>query len=166
MSEEGPLEENVSKTGRLIGLGVLLAIGLWAATVSLGLGLWQQRFPGAGLFPFIASAAMVVLSLIAIVRLSLSQEDASQPSATINRTQLLRVGVYLGTLLFYAFVLEFVGFAFATAITVVFILRFAERYSWHMTFGLTAGTVIGCHVLFNMLLDARLPAGMWESVLL
>jgi hypothetical protein len=39
----------------------------------------------------------------------------------------------LGALVFYAVSLEFLGFIVASAITLVFILRFAERYSWLAT---------------------------------
>ena len=55
-------------------------------------------------------------------------QRTSSPFA--DRRGLMRVAAYLGALVFYAGSLEFLGFIVATAITVTFILRFAERYSW------------------------------------
>ncbi len=68
--------------------------------------------------------------------------------------------------MFYAGSLEFLGFIVATAIAITFILRFAERYSWLATLALTAGTIIGCHVLFVLWLGAILPTGtLWDNLL-
>ena len=51
-------------------------------------------------------------------------------------------------------------------ITITFILRFAERYPWGATLALTAGTIIGCQVLFVLWLGAMLPTGtLWTDVL-
>ena len=67
--------------------------------------------------------------------------------------------------MFYAVSLEFLGFIVATTITLIFILRFAERYPWVATLALTAGTVIGCQVLFVLWLGAILPTGtLWADL--
>ena len=45
------------------------------------------------------------------------------------------------------------------------IRRVAERYPWAATLALTAGTVIGCQVLFVLWLGAMLPTGtLWADV--
>ena len=64
--------------------------------------------------------------------------------------------------MFYAVSLEFLGFIAATTITITFILRFAERYPWGATLALTAGTIIGCQVLF--VLSARRHAANRNAV--
>jgi Tripartite tricarboxylate transporter TctB family len=158
VSEQAPV---ASPRARLIGHAVLAAIALVALVISLRLGLWRQNSPGEGLFPFLTALAMLTFSAAGLARDWLALKGA-QGHAAGDRSGLIRVAAYLGALIFYAASLEFLGFIVASAVTLVFILRFAERYSWLATLALTAGTVIGCQVLFVLWLGAILPAGtLW-----
>ena len=161
MSEQAPV---ASPRARLIGHAVLAAVGLVALVISLRLGVWRQNTPGEGLFPFLTSLAMVAFSAAGLARDWLKHKGA--PSRTLgDRSGLMRVAAYLGALVFYAASLEFLGFIVASAITLVFILRFAEHYPWLATLALTAGTVIGCQILFVLWLGAILPVGtLWENL--
>ncbi len=151
-----------SPRGRLIGHAVLAAVGLVALVISLRLGLWRKNSPGEGLFPFLMSLGMLLLGAAGLVQDRMKRNEPHVASG-IDRAALLRVGAYLGALVFYAGTLEVLGFIVATAITVVFILRVAERYSWRATLALTAGTVAGCQLLFVYWLGAQLPAGtLWD----
>jgi hypothetical protein len=106
---------------------------------------------------------MVTFSAAGLVRDALTRETAQAGAG--ERTSALRVAAYLGALVFYAVSLEFLGFIVATAITIAFILRRAERYSWRATLALTAGTVVGCQLLFVLWLGAMLPTGtLWASL--
>jgi Tripartite tricarboxylate transporter TctB family len=162
VSEQAP---SASPRSRVIGHAVLAAIGLVALVISLRLGVWRQNSPGEGLFPFLTALAMVGLSGAALARDWLKHKDAQGHAAAGDRSGLIRVAAYLGALVFYAASLEFLGFIVASAITLVFILRFAERYSSLATLALTAGTVIGCQILFVLWLGAILPTGtLWENL--
>jgi hypothetical protein len=162
VSEPAPV---ASPRARLVGHAVLAAIGLVALVIALRLGLWRQNSPGEGLFPFLAALAMVAFSAAGLLRDAV-QLNATQAHASAGeRSGLLRVAAYLGALVFYAVSLEFLGFIVATAITIAFILRRAERYSWRATLALTAGTVVGCQLLFVLWLGAMLPTGtLWVSL--
>jgi Tripartite tricarboxylate transporter TctB family len=161
VNEQAPV---ASPRSRLIGHGVLAAVGLVALAMSLQLGVWRQNSPGEGLFPFLAALAMVGLSGAGLVRDWLNH-SAPQGHMVGDRSGRVRVAAYLGALVFYAGTLEFFGFVVATALTITFILRFAERYSWRATLALTAGTVIGCQLLFVLWLGAMLPVGtLWENL--
>lgn len=160
MSEPAPV---ASPRARLVGHAVLAAIGVVALAIALRLGLWRQNSPGEGLFPFLAALAMVAFSAAGLLRDALTFETAQAGAG--ERTSALRVAAYLGALVFYAVSLEFLGFIVATAITIAFILRRAERYSWRATLALTAGTVAGCQLLFVLWLGAMLPTGtLWASL--
>jgi hypothetical protein len=162
VSEQAPV---ASPRSRLIGHAVLAAAGVAALAISLRLGLWRQNSPGEGLFPFIMSLAMVTFSTAGLAR-DWMKLEARPDQASGDRSGLLRVAAYLGALVFYAGSLELLGFIVATTISVVFILRRAERYSWLATLALTAGTVIGCQVLFVLWLGAILPSGtLWANLL-
>jgi hypothetical protein len=162
VSEQAPV---ASPRARLIGHAVLMAVGLVALAISLRLGVWRQNSPGEGLFPFLTALAMVGLSGAALAR-DWVKRRGTPGRATSDRSGLLRVAAYLGALVFYAASLEFLGFITASALTLVFILRFAERYLWLATLALTAATVIGCQILFVLWLGAILPTGtLWTSLL-
>jgi Tripartite tricarboxylate transporter TctB family len=162
VSEQAPV---ASPRARLIGHAVLAAAGLVALTISLRLGLWRQSSPGEGLFPFLTALAMVAFSAAGLGR-DWIRLNGAHARAAGDRSGLIRVAAYLGALVFYAVSLEFLGFIVATAITITFILRFAERYPWLATLALTAGTVIGCQVLFVLWLGAILPTGtLWANLL-
>jgi hypothetical protein len=141
----------------LLGLSFIALLGATAAVIAFRLGLWRQGSPGEGLFPFIVASAVVLFALLSMaVRVQAEAEE---------RPSLLRVGAYLAALIFYATTLEALGFVAATAVTIVFILRAAERYSWRMVAALTLGTIAFCHVLFVRWLGAQLPTGfLWESL--
>ena len=141
-----------------------------ALAISFQLGLWRQNSPGEGLFPFLMALAMTAFGAAALVREVTGFEPAQghpAPSPTAGmeapRGSRIRVAAYLGALVFYAGTLELLGFIVATAIAITFILRFAEHYSWRATLALTAGTIIGCQVLFVVWLGAILPLGtLWD----
>ena len=163
MSEPAPV---ASPRGRLVGHALLAALGLVALAISLRLGLWRQNSPGEGLFPFLTALAVVAFGAAGLVADWARRTSAiAQERPVADRRRVARVAAYLGALVFYAVSLEFLGFAVATAITVTFILRCAERYSWRATLALTAGTVIGCQLLFVLWLGAILPTGtLWASL--
>ena len=79
----------------------------------------------------------------------------------------MRVGAYLVGLVFYATTLDALGFIVSTIVVVLFILRFAEGYSWRTTLVLAIGTAATCQVLFVRWLGAILPTGfLWDRFLL
>jgi hypothetical protein len=159
VSEQAPA---ASPRARLIGHAVLAAIALVALAISLRLGVWRQNSPGEGLFPFLTALAMLAFGTAGLARDWLALKRAQDHPAATDRSGLTRVAAYLGALIFYAASLEFLGFIAASALTLVFILRVAERYRWLATLALTAGTVIGCQVLFVLWLGAILPTGtLW-----
>ena len=162
MSEQAPA---ASPRARMIGHAVLATLGVLALATSLRLGLWRQNAPGEGLFPFLASLGMVAFGAIGLLGDWTTRERVDARGAG-DRSGLSRVAAYLGALVFYAGTLEVLGFIVATAIAITFILRFAERYSWRATLGLTLGTIVGCQVLFVLWLGAMLPTGtLWANLL-
>jgi hypothetical protein len=162
VSEQAPA---ASPRARLIGHAVLAAIALVALAISLRLGVWRQNSPGEGLFPFLTALAMLAFGTAGLARDWLALKRAQDHPAATDRSGLTRVAAYLGALIFYAASLEFLGFIAASALTLVFILRVAERYRWLATLALTAGTVIGCQVLFVLWLGAILPTGtLWDHL--
>lgn len=150
-----------TRTARLIGFMIVGAVGLYALTVAIELGLWRGRSPGEGLFPFITAFGMIAFSAAGIV--ITRADNRPEVAESTDWGRLWRMGAYVAALLFYALTLESLGFIVATIISVAAILRFAERYSWLATLAIAAGAAAACHVLFGLWLGAILPTGtLWE----
>jgi putative tricarboxylic transport membrane protein len=164
--EDGSSPPAVAKRWHVLGFVLLVAAGAYAVAVALRLGLWRQNSPGEGLFPFLAAVSMTVFGLVGLAGVLRGQEASGQAAAADLRGTLLRVGAYLVGLVVYAGALDAFGFIVSTIVVVVFILRFAEGYSWRTTLALAVGTAAGCHVLFVRWLGAILPTGyLWDRFL-
>lgn len=166
--EQSGQTPTVARKWHVLGFLLLAAVGAYAVAVSLALGLWRQNSPGEGLFPFITAAAVTAFSLAGLAgelstRHAPTQSDDGEQGL---RTTVLRLGAYLAALVFYAVVLDALGFIVSTVLVVVFILRMAEGYGWRTTLGVAAGTAVGCQVLFVTWLGAILPTGLlWDRLI-
>jgi putative tricarboxylic transport membrane protein len=165
MSDEG-VTAPAARRWHILGFALLAAIGLYAVVVSVRLGLFRQGSPGVGLFPFLTAASMTAFALVSFVDAWRAPAEAAVEAADADRRRKVwRVGAYLAGLVFYALALDPLGFIVATILTVVFIVRYAERYPWRMTITLAVGTAAVCQVLFVIWLGAQLPTGyVWESL--
>ncbi len=165
--EESGQTPTVAQKWHVLGFTLLVAAGAYALVASLSLGLWRQNSPGEGLFPFIAAAAVTAFSLAGLVGILSTRHAPAHPDDSGHGLgpTVLRLGAYLAALIFYAAVLDAVGFIVSTVLVVVFILRIAEGYGWRTTLGVAGGTAVGCHVLFVYWLGAILPTGFfWDSL--
>ena len=166
--ENGSSPPTVAKAWHVLGFVLLVAIGAYATTVSLKLGLWRQNSPGEGLFPFLAAASMTLFGGIGLVGALRAPQRPIVPTADAKefRATLLRVTIYLIGLVFYASALDAVGFVGSTILVLLLILHFAEGYAWHTALALAGGTVAVCHVVFARWLGAILPMGyLWDGFL-
>lgn len=166
--EQGEQTPTVARKWHVLGFVFLVAAGVYAVAASLTLGLWRQNSPGEGLFPFIAATAVTAFSLAGLAGALSTRHAPAQPDDSEHGlgTTVLRLGAYLAALVFYAAVLDALGFIVSTVLVVVFILRIAEGYGWRMTLGVAAGTAVGCHVLFVHWLGAILPTGfLWDRLI-
>ena len=166
MADEGSTA-TVGRRWRLLGYGLLTAAGVYALGEAWRLGLWRQGSPGEGLFPFLTAIGMTGFAALCLGAALREPEAPTQARPTGElRAMLLRIGAYLAALLFYAVAFDPLGFIISTIATVVFILRFAERYAWTTTIALAVGTAAGCHLLFVYWLQAILPTGyLWDNLL-
>ena len=70
------------------------------------------------------------------------------------------LGVVVGLALM-AGAIPYLGFAAASAVTMIVLLRTVERSSWIGSIALTVGTVAGVMWLFGHVLGMPLPRGPW-----
>jgi hypothetical protein len=69
--------------------------------------------------------------------------------------------VVVAAMLGYVFLLKTLGFALCTALFVGFLLRAVEPQKWWAVFGWGIGTALGCHLIFDVWLQAHLPRGIF-----
>jgi putative tricarboxylic transport membrane protein len=126
---------------------------------------WRLPFgtvtrPSAGFFPFCLAAGLTVVAALVWLRALRgdAQVVAARPSA---RGGLVRAAATLGTLFAYAFALEQIGFAVATFVLIVLLLRAIEPQPWLVAVGGALAAVLASHVLFRVWLGVRLPVGPW-----
>src|ERR1700682_282717 len=100
MTDEAETEA-VGKGWRVLGYGLLAAIGVYALGEAVRLGLWRQGSPGEGLFSFLTAIGMTAFAVLCLV-VALRERSAPVPARPPGelRGTLLRIGAYLAALLF------------------------------------------------------------------
>jgi putative tricarboxylic transport membrane protein len=157
----------------------------WAAAALTIFGVvavqqaWRLPFgtvtqPSAGFFPLCLAVALTVVAaavwlralrgdpdVVAAAMRSIDMGGPAGPPKPPGRGGLARAATTLATLLAYAFVLEPAGFALATFVLIVVLLRAVEPQPWPVALGGAAVAVLASHVLFRVWLGVRLPVGPW-----
>ncbi len=156
-----------SRIGTLLSLVLLCGCGVIAIVMALQLGLWRDGSPGPGLFPFVASSGIVLLSGFSMLfKILAPGGGAASEEAVLPMAGLTRVGIYMGALIGYAVLLETLGFFGSTVLGLFVILKFAERLSWRITVPLILGALLFTHLLFERGLGVYFPKGtLWEMFL-
>lgn len=151
-------------TARLIGPGVLAAMGLYVSIAAWDLGVWDLGEPGAGLFPLIFGTALVLLGSFAVARsvLVANAKLGARSGAGNERATAIpyRLTVYLAALVAYAVLFEVLGFAVSTACVFMTILVLAERVSLWKSIAITIVAIAVSYLLFKTFLAVPFPAGI------
>lgn len=144
-------------------LMLLAVIWLWLAYTYIP-GARSEAEPGPRAFPVLLGA--LLLGLGALMTAS-AFSRARQVSAGDVLPALTRreVVVVIGTfvlLMLYAFLLERIGFVFATPVVMVLAMRgLLRRQPWVLTLTMAGATTLACWLVFVVLLKAPLPRGTW-----
>jgi putative tricarboxylic transport membrane protein len=134
-----------------------IALGAAAATHAWTIGLTGPSGPESGLFPLLAG---LIVAGAGAALLLLPSHGARAPAWPVGAALARVLGVVAGLALM-AFAIPHLGFAAASAITMIVLLRTVERSSWIGSIALTIGTVVGVMWLFGHALGMPLPRGPW-----
>ena len=138
----------------------LTVFGVVAAQQAWRLPFGSITRPSAGFFPLCLAVSLTVVA--AVVWLRALRGDAQVVAArTSARGGLLRAAATLATLFAYAFALGHLGFAVATFVLILVLLRAIEPQPWPVALGGALAAVAASHVLFRVWLGVRLPVGPW-----
>jgi putative tricarboxylic transport membrane protein len=134
-----------------------ILLGAAAAAHAWTIGLTGPSGPDSGLFPLIAG---LIVAGAGAALLCLPSHRAAAPEWPRGAALARVLGVVAGLALM-AGAIPYLGFAAASAITMLVLLRTVERSSWIGSIALTVGTVAGVMWLFGHALGMPLPRGPW-----
>lgn len=138
---------------------VMLVFSLIIAYTSWQMPQRVEFGPGMGFLPFWLSVLMAVLSALLLVdagmRKNASSGNPFPPSRSLMNVVLVIVG--LG---FYVLTLARLGFFVSTFLFVAFLLGIVEKERWLKTFIISVLSTGGLYVVFQILLDVKLPKNM------
>jgi putative tricarboxylic transport membrane protein len=134
-----------------VGAVVGIAIGVAGAVMSYGYGLGSLTEPGAGLWPFIVSVVIVVMSTVLLV-IGRGLHD----SEAFTRSSVLAV-IGAVTFIGFGFLMPVIGFEIPSLVLCVIWLRFLGGESWRNTAVISVATVAAFYLLFLYGLRIPLP---------
>lgn len=114
------------------------------------------KHPGPGFLPFGLAIVLIILSLILIF--SKWKKGTAITPFWPHRTWLRPLlGVVL--LIFFALVVEKVGFLITTFIFLIIWMAVIERIRWPTLISISIGTTAALYLIFGLFLDVPLPMG-------
>ena len=136
---------------------LLFAVG-YAAGALREYTYWGPNGPGSGFLPFWLGLAMAILAFLLFV--GASRRGAPDGRWLPEGAGLKKLYVVVGATAVFVAALNVVGMILGSALFLVGILRFLERYPWHHTVGIAAGTAVLNYLVFTYWLRVPLPVGV------
>jgi hypothetical protein len=130
---------------------VLLALGAVALVEAFRI---RDEWPGARLLPAVLGLG---LALLGAAHLAGPALDPPEWPEAEDRRRLLLVAIVLA---FYIFGLPTLGFAAATALFVLVLLRMLASFSWVTAAVVAAASALGSQLVFRRWLGLPLPSGL------
>lgn len=134
-----------------------ILLGAGAAVHAWQTGLAGPSGPDSGLFPLIAGLIIAGSGIALLV----SPASAARGVQWPHGVALGRVLGVIAALAVMALAVDYLGFAAASALTMVVLLRTLERSSWIGSLVLTVVSVAVVMWLFGQVLGMPLPRGPW-----
>ncbi|MGV0810774.1 tripartite tricarboxylate transporter TctB family protein [Mycolicibacterium boenickei] len=149
LEEEGPPAGGPAY--QVIGALIALAVGVAGAVLAYGYGLGSLREPGPGLWPFVVSVLISVLSVLLLV-----VGRGLTDSEKFTRSSVMAV---VGAVTFVAFglLMPLIGFEIPALLLCVIWLRFLGGESWRSTVVVSVVTTTVFYFLFLYGLSIPLP---------
>lgn len=132
----------------------LVALSVYIAVESLGLGLWTSFGPGPGFFPFVLAIALVLLAVAWIVQSVRARGGAGGPA---ERTDAGHVVAVLGSLVVLAAVMDLLGYQISVFVFLMYHLKWRAGRSWTLSLVLSLAGSAGVYHGFVQGLMVQLP---------
>jgi putative tricarboxylic transport membrane protein len=126
----------------------------WGA-VQLNLGRLTE--PGPGFMPFIMGSLMFILTIASFFE----KRDVEKKNSRFNRKMLITLGMTVGALWLYAFLLSVIGFVLDTLLLMVFLFAVIQKVKWTTAVVVSVIAVAVCYFLFSSL-GTEFPKGFFS----
>ncbi|MDN5725552.1 MAG: tripartite tricarboxylate transporter TctB family protein [Propionibacteriales bacterium] len=130
---------------------VTFGVGAFVVLTSVGLGLGEVSEPGPGMWPLVLGIAVMVLSVVLLVRGHVFTDTEKFSKSTL----LPLIGV--ATLVAFWVLLPMIGFEIPAALLVFSWLRWLGRESWRVSIIGTVLTVAAFYLVFVTALGVPIP---------
>ena len=137
---------------------MLFSIFVLVESCRLNLGSW--RMPGPGYFPFGAALLLGIVTLMELVK-ALRKPIIGPIDSGSEPLRWQNVIFVMIALVGYALLLNRLGFVLCTFAFVVFLRWTMTSRRWWNTLAVALSASLGLHVVFNLLLNAQLPKGIF-----
>jgi putative tricarboxylic transport membrane protein len=145
-----------------LGSGLLcLLIGLGFVMGGVKMGLGPVSAPGAGFFPTVIGGIFSALSVALLITTALGKTRAGEKRRFWKeKKSWVKISLVLLSLIFFMFLLEFLGYIITTIIFVFFLLKFVGKKGWRISIVMAVLVSLGSYALFKMALGVSLPRGL------
>ncbi len=137
-----------------------LAVGLAIVYSSTKYGLGMLSSPGPGFVPFLAGLVLAALALVVFFQ-QLGKKRRENVKDLFRQKDWPAMLKVMAALVLYAVFLKSLGFALVTFCLTAYLFRIIEPMAWKKVFARAFLTALGAYVVFNLWLEAQLPAGMF-----
>jgi putative tricarboxylic transport membrane protein len=152
----------------MIAAIALFGFGAATALASLSLPIGTLRAPGSGFFPLVLGLVLAALSVAQGVTLYRAQLERARseplsPAAPASPTlgdDTRRVLLFLGAAAGAVALLPLLGYAFASLVLMLSLLRILGLVSWPLVAAISAATALACYLVFVRVLGIPLPSGL------
>jgi putative tricarboxylic transport membrane protein len=139
-----------------------LAVGSIVIYASIRLGLGKLQEPGSGFLPFLAAGFLCLTALVLFFQSLLKGKRFQSKISTLWEGVQWRRPGFIGLLLAaYILAMERIGFLLTTFIFLAVMFKGAENLAWWKAAFLSALVSGGAFLLFDTLLKATLPKGIF-----
>lgn len=137
-----------------------LIFSLYALIHSYFLKLTSWEGPGPGYFPFGASLLFVVMSMVVFIK-SLRRKPRNDEVIFEKESGWRNVPLVLLAMLLFSILFNHLGFTICTFLLYLFFLRMIAMKSWVKAVTVSLSITVVSYFLFNVLLKAHLPKGIF-----
>jgi putative tricarboxylic transport membrane protein len=152
----------------MIAAIVLFVFGAATVLASLSLPIGTLRAPGSGFFPLLLGLVLAVLSAVQgvtsyrarIRQVRTEPVPAAEPQPRGLGEDTRRVLMFLGAVAAAVALLPLLGYAVASFVLMLALLRILGVASWPLIAAISATTALACYLVFVRVLGIPLPAGL------
>ncbi len=141
--------------GDVVSGVVLAALGAYVVSEARAWNYMGEEGPGPGFFPMWYGIAMIVLSLVLVLRASLQPRSGERVDWKGVGRALMAWAAFAAAVAS----LKLIGFLLALVLLTLFVVAVMYGRPLKIAFAAAAGNAAGFHLLFVVALDLSLPAG-------